>query len=190
MPLPVIADTFRTTLNWQDVSMGISAHNVLHFYAPTKTEGDVFTALDAHVTAAMWDWPSSNAKVTSVDIIKLDGSAITVNHAIAGSPGKWNGGGLGTSLPQVAGIVKLKSGVRGRSYRGRVFIPYVGEGEVAGNVLIDVAAVQAAWDTFKAAMVADGVTQVIASYKLATQRAVINHVAEAKTATQRRRNHR
>lgn len=190
MALPVIADIFRVTLNWNYAAGVFDAHNVLHISCPTGDESDVFTAIDAQVTQAMWDWVSGSAVVESVDVLALDGSSATHNHTVTGS--KWTGGGLGTGLPQVAGLVKLQTGLRGPRHRGRVFLPFVGEGEVAGNTLIDVAAVTTAWDNFANALIANSPTMAlgVASYAHADWNQATGIIGESKTATQRRRNDR
>ena len=194
MPLPVIADVFRCALEWTDSNTGFPATNVFHVKTATsgKTSGQVFTCLDAHVTAAMWDWTAATAQIQTVEITPLDGVSAAASFS-TGAAAKWRGGGLGTSLPQVAGIVKFGTGLRGPANRGRMYMPFVGEGEVAGNVLIDAAAVQAAWISYAANLISDGTTPMalgIASYVHGNfhQTTLIN--AELQTATQRRRNRR
>lgn len=190
MPLPVIADVFRVVLNWSADSTPGTAHNVMHFLSPTLDSDGVFAALDGSVAVAMWDWVSTNANVDSVDVTPLDGSTATTTYSTAGNLAAWSGGGLGTPLPQVAGIVKFATALRGRRNRGRVYLPYVGEGEVVVNQLIDVAAVEAAWVAFLNDMVAANAPLVIASYVGVNAHQVVNINAEETTATQRRRNQR
>lgn len=187
--LPVIADVYRCALHWTNSSGG-DAVNVIHVKAASQVSTVlIFNVLDAHVTAAMWDWVAATAVVDDVAVTPLDGVTGT-DHFSTGSPAKWTGGGLGQALPQVAGIIKLTTGFRGRSHRGRIFIPFIGEGETATGTLIDVAAVQAAWSAFEDAVELDGTTPVtmgVASYKLGTFTATSSVFAEPKTATQRRR---
>jgi hypothetical protein len=187
-PLPIIADIFRVTLNWEDTGAG-KAHNVLHFSAPGKTESDVFTTIDAHVTQQMWDWAATTEVVESVSVLPLDGSSATTVH-LTGSPAKWTGGGTGQPLPQVCGIIKLETGLRGPANRGRVFIPHVGEGETAVGALSDITTVSTAWVAFANAMATAGVALGVASYKNVDWHQAINVGGGSRTATQRRRQHR
>lgn len=189
MSLPVITDTFRVVLNWHPGSGGANAVNVMHFRSTTLDSGTLYTALNANVVSAMWDWVANGISVDSVDITPLDGSTATTSF-VTGGPAKWTGQGAGTGLPQVAGIVKLTTPLRGRSYRGRVYLPWVGEGEVNLNNLIDTAAVQSAWEGFMNDMSTDGADLVVASYLHSTAEAVDTITAESTTATQRRRNKR
>jgi hypothetical protein len=184
-PLPVIADVFRVTLTWA-AGGSRPAQNVMHFEAPGKDEGDVWTALNAHVTAGMWNWASSSVGVSTVDIEPLDGTSAATTH-LTGLPAKWSGAGSGDVIPQVAGLIKLTSGLRGRSKRGRIYIPFVAEGQQAFGVLLDAAAVSTAWGTFANAMATDGVALGIASYKLSSWVQATTVTAETTAATQRRR---
>jgi hypothetical protein len=191
MPLPIIADVFRCVLNWTDPGAPQGAHNVLHFKTSVagRTPLQVFTCLDAHVTQAMWDFTTTNAFVTSVGITKLDGvSAAEVFGT--GSPAKWQGGGTGSGIPQVAGVVKLATGLRGPANRGRIFLPFVGEGEYANGTLIDVVASTNAWVTAAAAWIADATTPMalgIASYKHSNWHQVVNLATQARSRTLGRR---
>lgn len=186
MPLPVIADTFRVALNWGTPGTR-HAVNVMHFAGVTSTPQDLMDSLDASVTTAMWDWAATGVSIHSVDITPLDGASATQTFSPA-TPAHWSGGGTGNVIPQAAGIVKFTTDLRGRSYRGRIFIPYVGEGEQDNGNLIDVAAVQTAWSNFKTAMAVETNPMVLASYKLSTAELVTGVFAEGRTGTQRRRN--
>jgi hypothetical protein len=193
-PLPVIADVFRTTLNWTNVSVGTPAANVLHFKTSSsgKSEQEVFDCLDAHVVQAMWDWAAVGSHVATVDIIKLDGASGTHTFT-TGNPAKWSGGGTGEPLPQVAGLLKLQTGLRGRSKRGRIYIPFVGEGETLHGDMADADLVGPAWTTFANAIASDATTPTalgVASYKNADWNQATSIVAEIRSATQRRRQHR
>jgi hypothetical protein len=194
MPLPVIADVHRVALDWQDSQSGFSATNVLHFKTAVagRSPLQVYTCLNAHVTQAMWDWVSGTAIVTSVTITPLDGvSAAAVFNT--GSPAKWTGGGLGQSIPAVAGLVKLLTGLRGPRHRGRIYVPFVGEGEQAGGQLIDVAAVTAAFQAFATACIADATTSMalgVASYVHSDWNQATTIVGETTVGTQRRRQRR
>lgn len=189
MPLPVIPLCHRVTLKWSDTDSGRSAVNVFHIQTNTaQTPLQLYTTINSLVTQAMWDWASGTAAVDTVTILPLDGVSAGVEFA-TGRPAKWTGGGLGQSIPQVAGLVKFTTGLRGASHRGRLFVPFVAEGEQDGGRLIDVAAVATAWATFNAALLATGAAPklVVASYHLGSATVVTAISAEALTATQRRR---
>jgi hypothetical protein len=190
-PLPVIPNVFRVAWHWSGPS-GISAVNVMHFECPAGFPLSVIVeALDDAVLVNMFAWTASTCFVDDITVTPLDG--LTASESFAPpTPAKWVGGGLGEALPAVAGIVKLQTGLRGRSHRGRVFIPFVGEGEITVGTLIDVAAVETAWTAFTAALASDtpSVVMGVASYKLSTFSALTAVTAELLAATQRRRQDR
>lgn len=184
-PLPVIPDVFRATLNWRS-SSGRNAHNVMHFQAPSLDSLGVATALTTHIKRAMWDWTSGTYLITTIDVIPLDGTTAGVTQP-TGEGLPFTGGGQGEAIVQVAGIVKFTTGHRGRSGRGRIYIPAVGEGEQNAGVMIDVATVQTAWQVFQNDMSDALCPMVVASYKDVAAREIINITAESICATQRRR---
>jgi hypothetical protein len=191
--LPSIANTFRCAFRWSDTS-GQNAVNVIHITtsAAGRTPLQVFTALDANVDTNMWGFQSTNAAVDSIDITPLDGVSAT-NSFLTGRPGKWTGQSGGTDYtPAVSALIKLQTVHRGRSHRGRIFLPFVVEGMVTRGVLDAgvVASVGAAWSDYADDLVADATTPcsiVVASYKLAS--ADVAHVVscESVAGTQRRR---
>lgn len=190
-PLPVITNVFRVAFNWQG-PRGTTATNVMHFECPAGFPLSlVAEGLDDAATVAMWDWVAATCSVVDIAITPLDGLSPT-EHFTPPTPANWIGGGLGEALPSTAGLIKLVTGTRGRSHRGRVFIPFVGEGEVSTGLMTDVAAVQAAWVAFSAALASDtpAIILGVASYKLATFSAITSLVAEGEAATQRRRQSR
>lgn len=164
-PLPTIADVFRVTLDWA-AGGGATAHNVMHFSAPSKTAQDVFDTLDANVTASMWDSVYTSASVTGVDVLPLDGSSSTSHFAVTPAA-KWTGNGGGDySSRAPAAIIKLATGLRGPSNRGRVFLPFTSEQDTSGGLLSDslVTAITGGWVAFANAMEVDGVALGVASY--------------------------
>lgn len=192
MALPVIARTFRVALAWV-AAPPASAVNVMHFRTTSSghTPGDVYNCINAHVTAAMWKTVSDGAAVQTVTVTPLDGSGATL-EALTGEPVKWTGGTPGNPIPQSAGIVKLTTALRGRSFRGRVFLPFTSEGaQNAGAIDATLAAAATtAWNVFAGAIGADATTPmsiVVASYKLAAATDVEEIGVELETGTQRRR---
>lgn len=197
IPLPVLADTYRVTLNWKDAGNGQTAASVMHFKMGASTAAGVKTAIDTNVTAAMWTAQHANAQVISLDIIKLDGTSGRLTFPVTGA--KWTGGGSSSdSAPQVANLVKMSTGLRGPANRGRVFLPMVGENQTTGGSLggAGVTAGNAAWAAFLAAMTAAVCFPVVAAYDRkhagagAHTNLVVLYTYEAVLATQRKRQER
>jgi len=187
VPLPTIADTFRVTLNW-DAGGSQSFHNVLHFFNATGNETDVYNDMNAHVTTGMWGLINGGFKVTSVDVIDL-GHAFTSVHFATGSPAKWSGQAGGQVIPQGAAVITERTNLRGRSHRGRIYLPAIDE-SVQNDGVLDAATVassQTAWNTFLTAMGATNSQPVVASYKLSTESGITSYVVRPKLRTQRRR---
>lgn len=190
--LPVIDDVFRTALIWSETASGSNAVNVLHFYAPGKTAAQLNTALTANVATNMWKLTENSCVITRVDITKLDGSSATLQTPTSGVA-PWVGGtGTTQAIQQGAYIVKLGTETRGRSYRGRVYLPFLAESQSDRGILVaaSVANVTTAWSTFMTAMTTAGFQLVVASYKLSVKTTVVSVGCEAKAATQRRRQKR
>lgn len=187
--LPVIADTYRVALVWN--AAGQTAVNVMHILRSGTTAAVVASSVDANVTAAMWGsvWPT--AIVNHLSVTPLDGSSATYQLNTTGA--KWTGSaaaGDPTVAPAV--VIKLTSTLRGRSYRGRLYIPFPCESVINGGTLNapQVTSVQNAWNAFLTAMIAAGSQPVIASYLHATQIPVAAYTVETYLGTQRRRQER
>ena len=164
----------------------------MHFRKGGGSSAALWTALTAHITAACFTMQPNYAHVTEVDITPLDGTGLTVPNS-TGNVAKWSGaGGSGEMIPAAANIIKLLTAKRGRHYRGRIFLPWVLEGQQANGTLIgaQVTACSNAWAAFLAAMIGDGYAPVIASYTLATADDVVAMTCEAPLATVRRRQRR
>lgn len=191
MALPTIADCFRVALDWEESSGPHTAANVMHFSAPGKTESDVFTALDTHVTAAMWGTVAASGSVLEVVVTKLDGTPDGRVNPIVGHPAKW-GGGAGQMIPQAATIVKLVTAATGRSGRGRAFLPWLGEDKQNGGTIDPTTAgvTQTAWIAFANAMAADGVALGVASYLHSSWSQALAITVDPISGTVRRRNSR
>jgi len=191
-PLPIITDTYRVALNYTNTVNGLIAANVMHFKKSGGTSADLATKLNSHATNTMFELLPTTCSVTSIVITPLDGSSASYPYTPA-TPANWTGhGGAGDFSPQVAAIVKLLTGKRGRSYRGRVYLPWIAEAQSGGGGLNGTSknTTTSAWTAFLAAMLGDGWQMVVASYKLETSEAVLTTTCEGFTATQRRRNAR
>lgn len=187
MPLPVIADVFRTSWNWNIASGAIIAVNVLHFEAPGDNEQDVFDQLNAQFDGAMFERMSTAAEMTTIDIIKLDGVSGTQHFPVTSTEA--HGGVASEAELAPAIIIKESTALRGPSHRGRVFLPFPAEGAVfqGGIDPAEAANMTAAWNTFRAGMTLAGVVPVVASYAHVSATPVAQFLCEDKLGTIRRR---
>jgi hypothetical protein len=190
-PLPVIAGAFRVALRWTNGSGSQHAVNVVHIDGGSATENDIFTLLDSHVVANLWAPVSTQCSVEQVDVTRLDGTSATQSFR-TGTPTKWTGMASTDYSPQVAALVKLTTVSRGRSHRGRIFLPFVGEDVQSLGVITPPSGSnwQSNWTDFLAALVTAGKPLVVASYKLASMETVSHATTELFSATQRRRQER
>jgi hypothetical protein len=188
-PLPVIPRVLRVALEWSG-DAGQRGANVIHIEsAVAGSAAQVMAALDAHVTSGMWGPVCDAASITVVNITPLDGVSATQSFTPA-TPAHWTGGTGGGCFPAEAAIVKLTTGLRGRSHRGRIFLPFIAEAAQDDGVITGMDVVQTAWDTFNTDMLADIVLNafmVVASYKLGTASPVASFLGEVLAGTQRRR---
>lgn len=168
-PLPILPGTHRCALNWVTAS-GQHAVNVMHISRDDGLYGssNVMTLLNAHVTAAMWDTVASAWSVSFVAITPLDGISSTTDYFPA-TPAHWQGNTGGDFVPNVASIVKMQTGVRGRDNRGRLFLPSPAESQISNGKITDGTDTTAslAWSAFLAAIAADATTPshlVVAAY--------------------------
>lgn len=190
--LPVITDVFRVALNWTD-GAGQNAVNVIHLDCGGSADATaVMELLDDVVASNLWPSVATGCHVNEVAITPLDGSSAT-QHFTPGTPGNWTGGaGSAEYEPQIAAIVKLTTAHRGRSHRGRIYLPFTAESVVSKGALDSTIAgdLTTAWTAFGAALGTDPTTPssfVVASYKLASADAVVSFFGETETGTQRRR---
>lgn len=189
MALPIIANVYRSALQWHDSSSGGDAVNVMHWSKAGSDEGALYTALNSHVTQSMWGAVNSGCHVVTVTNTKLDGTTASADHA-TGEPAKWQGGGGSNgSIPQQACLLKLTTALRGRSYRGRIYLPFIDESQTSSGKITTgtVTSMATAWATFLTDMGTDGWTLVVASYLHSTAQAVTGLTVESESATQRRR---
>lgn len=197
IPLPVIPDVYRVTLNWVSSANSQIAANVMHFKMVTGNELSVKNAIDANVTAGMWQVVMQTSRVQSLSIIKLNGVNATVSFPVTGA--KWAGSVSTQDFnPALSVIVKHMTGLRGRDNRGRTYLPMCGDasldfGAVNGT---NPATMNAAWAAFLSAMTSAVCLPVVAAYDRAHAGAgahdslIIQYLAETVIGTQRRRQQR
>lgn len=188
MPLPVIPDVYRVTLNWQTTS-GLRAANVWHVRKASSSSASIASTIDANAAAGLWGQVSGTAVMNRMDVIPLDGASPTYSLATSGA--KWTGGGgVGDYLLAVAEIVTFKTAFRGPANRGRMYLPFVAEAANVNGTLTGVSTTQTAWNTFFTALIAAGVIPVVASYAHASQHDITSQVVQSIEGTQRRRQNR
>jgi hypothetical protein len=134
---------------------------------------------------------SSSGHVATRQIIPLDGSTatatLTATIVAGGSGGDW--------VPQSAVLVKHQTAHRGRSGRGRTYLPLIGEMNISAGIFDPgvISTVQPAWDTFLSTMNTANWSPVVAHYDRAHSGVgaaaypILRYVVEGFTATQRRR---
>jgi hypothetical protein len=190
MALPFIEGVFRVTFNWTGAN-GTSAANVLHFQGGSVTPEDVHDALLASVVANMFNSVAQSSILSTVDILPLDGVSATQTF-VSPATALWRGETVSEALFADATLVKLRTGERGRSKRGRIYLPFLAEGAmITGTIAAgSLAAMQAAWDTFAANMDAAAIPLGVASYKLAVWTPLTGLQVEGATGVQRRRQSR
>lgn len=198
IPLPVLPNVYRVSLLWTDTAGGPPAVNVIHIAASTSGTGpgDAKGALDHAVNASMFYVQPTTFEVYQYNIIPLDGHSSTTSLAPA-VISNWRGQTAGGYAPQVCNLIKLQTGLRGRSNRGRIYLPHVcdsanSNGQVGSSALTSI---QTAWSSFLTGLTtyAPAFNLVVAAYDRdhggASPHAttVTSVVAEQYTATQRRR---
>ena len=189
-PLPVIPNVFRCAFNW--VNTGQIAVNVIHILDNTAaaTASDIMNALDTTVTANMWGPVVPSASINDVGITPLDGIHATAHYGPL-TPAHWTGQNGTDWVPQVAVVMKEGTGLRGRSHRGRIYLPFVAEVQIANGMLDATSAglMSTHWESWRTALnsATPSCTLVVASYKLHTAAAVESILCEQPLATQRRR---
>jgi hypothetical protein len=191
-PLPVIDEVFRVALRWSSTELATNAVNVIHIRSSTLAPAAIYAVLDAHVTANMWGHTKNTSQIASVDITPLDGVSVTSSF-VTGAPAKWCGAETAGDInPAGCTLIKLKTSERGRSHRGRIYLPWNDENVFGLGKLgsTERGIMQAAWNTFVSAIEGADVVLQVASYKLATSLPVESTLVELYEASQRRRLHR
>lgn len=196
MPLPVIANTFRTTVRGTTPD-GDQWVNVLHFRKSGALSFPAAVAildplLLSHYqtnNGAGSSW-RSNAPTSSAIVdfayTPLDGSSATtvIAHGLAGAS-------AGTVIPaNAAFVITLRTGLRGRSFRGRVFqgplqSNFIGAtGRTSAAIALSIAT---QWNNFLTALVGTGVSLVVASYNLSIATDVATCTTDTRIDSARRR---
>ena len=197
MPLPVIADTIRVAVQGT-ASNNHHWANILHFRKTgALTNAGAIVILDpillAHYNTSAGggsSWRSFAPTTTTLDqfvYTPLDGTTAStvITHALVGAQ-------AGDAMPaSVALVVTLRTALRGRSHRGRVYQgPWTEVTNGAGGTpsSTQVGFVAGQWTAFLAALSGSGVSLVVASYLHSTAENVVSCTVDQRWDTQRRRN--
>jgi hypothetical protein len=127
-PLPIISNTFQVSIGYSYLNT-YPAANVLHVQSTVATAQEIADG----VAATWWDtttWPSIQSNSCSagqVRVTPLDGSSTTA-IASSASFGTTVGGRNEPASGLVDSLVMTQyTDLRGRSGRGRLYIPFLGE---------------------------------------------------------------
>jgi hypothetical protein len=190
MPLPVITNLYLVKLHWTVTGAPRAMINDLFFHddAGGHTGTDIYNAFNTNVTRDMWKLVNSSAVVDNVITTKLDGTAASIDHA-TGSPTKWTGFAGTDYILQGSQVVTLRTGFRGASRRGRIYLPAIAEDQQLNGVLLaaSVTTAQAAWDTFRAAMKTAGYPMHVCSRLHNDSIEIVSTTCQSLLKTQRRR---
>jgi hypothetical protein len=201
MPLPVIADVARVALHCVKGSGGgepATTVNVIHVKRNTATDwpttaDQIAFELDtvAHTThSGMLEPVQSSYGYQSFDLTPLDGTSASIHRD--GTLSNWPVGQHGGDyIPQVACVVRIRTAVRGRSGRGRVFLGPLAEATVVNGQVgaVNVGQVTTAWQAFANSLQTDyGHELGVASYLHRQFNGATDIGAVQHSATQRRRN--
>lgn len=186
-PLPTITNVFRCAFNWREASTGQIGVNVMHFRAPGFTAEEVATAVDSIGNLEYWSPMVTDAYMVQFDVTPLDGAGAT--HSQAPTHGGWGGSQSGDFSPASAVVVSFKTALRGRSHRGRIYLPFIAEAVISDGQLTgaQVTALNTGWAAFISSAAGAGVTPVVASYKLSTAADITGTSVISGLGTQRRR---
>lgn len=190
MALPVIPNVTRVVLEYTEATTQQYAANVLHFRTELFPDSLVFTLYSSLVDIQVHPFQpmSQTAAVRNFVVTPLDG--VSASQTFVAPATEWlTGQSGGDFIPQGAALIKLQSGVRGGSNRGRIFLPFLAEGaQTAG--FINPATLQIttdAWTDWTDDLASNGVEIGIVSIKNGNFTKAIHLTCERAIATQRRR---
>jgi len=190
-PLPVIADTYRVTVDWSPFQ-GVTPRNIFHLRSASTDVTEVADQLDEVMSSpfdvSLWAVMASGQSAPAFSILPLDGSTATVEHGFTNPP---HGGAAAEIAPAVCLVMSFHTDQRGARGRGRMYIGPVRE-EAVGNGLFDgtvTGNAAVAWVNFHEALRAATVPldPVVASYVHADAHSITSVRADTVAGIQRRR---
>lgn len=164
----------------------------MHFSISSDDPVTLFNAFQTASASRPWFQTTSDSVIHSVDITPLDGVGMTESFATTGTLG-WVGNAVsGDVAPQVAVICKFLTNKRGRSYRGRMFMPWAAENVISNGKLVpaSLTAGQTAISSWWGALTTAGAILQVASYTHGTSEPVTAVQVESLLGTQRKRQFR
>lgn len=189
-PLPVIPDVFRCALSTRSAQQ--YAVNVLHVQSLTSSVADVASDMATILKAASSPYRalmSNSAVQFELAVTPLDGVTATLIV-----PMGTDGVGLqaGEPVPQAAGILSIRTSRRGPAYRGRQYLPFVGENAISAGAVVSTifATANASLNTWLGLLPPQDLTLGVASYVHAEFSPISDAIIELQTGTQRRRQDR
>jgi len=187
MTLPVIADTYRITLNWS-TQAGVAPRNVFHVRSSGNTAAAIGALMESEFESTMFAGMASQFALLSLDVLPLDGSSATLVHGMTRSI---TGDSSGDFVPSTAAVCSFRTAQRGPRGRGRMYIGPCTEGVQTDGILSGTVASSgaAAWAEFMTDLAAasPAAALVVASYKHADAHDVTSLIYELILGTQRRR---
>lgn len=134
--LPPADGVTRAVFNY--TSNGIATANVLHFMQPPGPDApdptDLASRLAIYWAANMSQLTHSSTALQNVICTDLSTSGPPASLSTQGLPS--TGLQTGDGMPNnVTLCLSLKTGLRGRSYRGRIYVPGISESNSAGNAV-------------------------------------------------------
>lgn len=190
MPVPVLPNVWQARLVWSSASAPRRAVNDLYFldefsaYAADGVNG----ALAANFSVDMWKNVTSAASISNIQITKLDGVTASTDF-LTGSGAQYTGDGDTDLILQGSQVVTLRTGLIGRSHRGRIYLPWIGGGNQISGVINagDTVIAQAGWTAFHGGMTTAGLPPVVVSRVLNASFPVTSITVQPFLKTQRRR---
>ena len=189
MPLPVISNVMRVSLEWTNTAGGwpFVAVNVMHFRGAPGDESDVATALASTLNTNQNDALfslSEDYDLTNISVTPLDGTSSAQVFPQTGISGH----ATGQAIPQCAVVWTFYTGHRGPSGRGRIYLGPITETiNDDGNLIVGTSdpgtAIQAIIDD----MLGAGHELLVASYTHSVARDVSSFTIHPLIRTQRRR---
>jgi hypothetical protein len=135
MPFIPVANTVEVVFNW-DIGGHVVKNIMYAEFTSPPTPSDMTNLATAIIDEMLGTTTTHFSAVTTLlsltlnDLTTISGATLTAVTGSSGSlPRTWGGGG--TPLPNNSAFVTtLRTGLRGRSYRGRLYIPGAGSADL------------------------------------------------------------